>query len=65
MFILYILFTIFCCYLTYVITCHQIIKLDKINSKGFEAHQRYIGKALDEIESIKNDVVQIKKDIYQ
>lgn len=65
MWLLFIIFTIFCCFLTYKITCYQFIKLDKINSKGFDAHQEYICKALDEIANIKSDVNKIKKDIYQ
>lgn len=65
MFLLYILFTIICCYVTYKITCYQFIKLDEINSKEFDAHQEYICKALDEIAQIKTDVIQIKKNIYQ
>ena len=51
--------------MTYKITCYQLVKLDKINSKGFDAHQEYICKALDEIAQIKTDVNKIKKDIYQ
>ncbi len=65
MFILYILFTIICCFSTYKFSCYQLIKLDKINSKGFDTHQDYICKALDEIVQIKTDVNKIKKDIYQ
>lgn len=65
MWILFIIFTIFCCFLTYKITCYQFIKLDEINSNGFDMHQLYISKALDEIANIKNDVNKIKKDIYQ
>lgn len=65
MFIIYIIFTLFCCFITYKITCYQFIKLDKINSKGFDTHQEYICKALDEIANIKKDVNKIKKDIYQ
>lgn len=65
MFIVYIIFTLLCCLITYKLTCYQLIKLDKINSKGFESHQKYICKALDEIAEIKTDVIKIKKDIYQ
>lgn len=65
MWILYILFTLFCCFVTFKIACYKFIQLDKINSKGFDMHQEYIGKALDEIAIIKTDVNQIKKDIYQ
>ena len=65
MMLLYFLFTIFCCFLTYKFACYQIIKLDKVNSKGYDTHTEYIGKALDEIATIKTDVIQIKKDIYQ
>ena len=65
MMILYILFVLLCCFMTYKITCYQLVKLDKINSKGFDAHQEYICKALDEIAQIKTDVNKIKKDIYQ
>lgn len=65
MLLLYIIFTIFCCFLTYKFTCYQLIKLDKINSEGYANHQEYICKALDEIAQIKTDVIQIKKDIYQ
>lgn len=65
MWILYILFTVLCCFLTYKFACYQFVKLDEINSKGFDAHQEYICKALDEIANIKNDVIKIKKDIYQ
>lgn len=65
MWILYIFFTIICCWLTYKIACYQFMKMDKTNSKGFDIHQEYICKALDEIANIKNDVNQIKKDIYQ
>lgn len=65
MLIFYILFTLLCCFITYKITCYQIVRLDKINSKGFEFHQEYICKALDEIATIKTDVIQIKKDICQ
>ncbi|MCI8965570.1 MAG: hypothetical protein HFJ43_04385 [Clostridia bacterium] len=65
MWLLYIIFTVFCCFLTYRFTCYQLIKLDKINNKSFDAHQEYISKALDEISQIKTDVIQIKKDIYQ
>lgn len=65
MWILFIIFIIFCCFLTYKITCYRFIKLDKINSKGFDSHQEYICKALDEIANIKKDVNKIKKDIYQ
>lgn len=54
-----------CCLVTYKITCYQVVKLDKTNQTGFDMHQEYIGKALDEIASLKNDVNQIKKDIYQ
>lgn len=65
MWLMYIAFTIFCCFLTYKFTCYQLIKLDKANSKGFDSHQEYICKALDEIAQIKTDVIKIKKDIYQ
>ncbi len=65
MWMLYLFFTIICCWITYKITCYQFIKMDKTNSKGFDIHQEYICKALDEIANIKNDVNQIKKDIYQ
>lgn len=65
MIILYILFTLLCCFATYKITCYQFIKLDKANQQGFNTHQKYIIKALDEIGKVKNDVNQIKKDIYQ
>lgn len=65
MIIIYILFTLICCFMTYKITCYQFIKLDKANSKGFDMHQEYICKALDEIADIKTDVIKIKKDIYQ
>lgn len=65
MWVLYILFTLLCCLVTYKIACHQFMKLDKINSRGIDAHQEYICKALEEIANIKNDVNQIKKDIYQ
>lgn len=65
MWIVYILFTLLCCFLTYKFTYYQFIKLDKSNMKGFDVHQEYICKALDEIAQIKTDVIQIKKDIYQ
>lgn len=65
MFILYILFTIICCFVTYKFACYQIIKLDKINSQGFDTHQEYICKVLDEITNVKTDINAIKKDIYQ
>lgn len=65
MFILYILFTLICCFVTYKFSCYQIMKLDKINNKGYENHTNFICKALDEIASIKTDVNKIKKDIYQ
>lgn len=65
MWILYILFTLLCCLATYKIACYQFMKLEKINGKGIDVHQEYICKALDEIAIIKNDVNQIKKDIYQ
>lgn len=65
MWIFYILFTLICCFLTYKIMCYRFIKLDNVNNKGFDTHQKYICKALDEIVQIKTDVNQIKKDIYQ
>lgn len=65
MWVLYILFTLICCFVTYKFACYQFIKLDKTNSKGFDMHQKYICKALDEIANIKTDVIKIKKDIYQ
>lgn len=65
MWILYILFTVMCCIVTYKFACYQFVKIDKANSKGFDMHQEYIGKALDEIAQIKTDVIKIKKDIYQ
>lgn len=65
MWILYILFTLLCCFITYRYTCYQFLKLEKYNSQGFDIHQEYICKALDEIAEIKTDVIQIKKDIYQ
>lgn len=65
MIILYILITLLCCFITYKYTCYKFIKLDKTNSKGFDIHQEYICKALDEIAQIKNEVNQIKRDIYQ
>ena len=65
MFIFYLLFTLLCCFVTYKVACYQFIKLDKINSKGFDLHQEYICKALDEIANIKNDVNKIKEDIYR
>ncbi len=65
MWILYIIFTAICCLITYKITCYQCLKLEENNSKGFDIHQEYICKALDEIAKIKTDVNQIKKDIYQ
>lgn len=65
MWILYILFTLFCCYITYKFTCYQIVRLDKINDKSFISHQEYICKALEEIANIKTDIIKIKKDIYQ
>ena len=65
MIILYILFTLICCFITYKFACYQFVKLDKTNQQGFDIHQEYIGKALDEIANIKSDVNKIKKDIYQ
>lgn len=65
MWILYILFTLICCFITYKVACYQLIKLDKINSKGFDTYQEYICKAFNEIAQIKTDVIKIKKDIYQ
>ena len=65
MWILYILFVLVCCFFTYKFATYQLVKLDKINSKGFDTHQEYICKALDEIARIKTDVNKIKKDIYQ
>lgn len=65
MWILYILFTIICCFATYKFTCHNVIKLDKANGECIDIHQEYLVKALDEIAKIKTDVIQIKKDIYQ
>ncbi len=65
MFLLYILFTFICCFITYKVACYQLIKLNEINNKGFNSHQEYICKALDEIAQIKTDVINIKKDIYQ
>ena len=65
MIFLYFLFTIICCFITYKFACYQLIKLDKINSKGYDAHSEYICKALDEIAQVKTEVIQIKKDIYQ
>lgn len=65
MWILYIFFTLICCFITYKIACYHFIKLDKINSKGFDMHQEYIYKMLGEIANIKTDVIKIKKDIYQ
>lgn len=66
MFILfYIIFTVICCFFTYKMACYQLIRLDKINSKGFDSHQEYISKALNEIAKIKTEVIKIKKDIYQ
>lgn len=62
---LYILFTIICCLFTYKFTCYQIIKLDRTKDKFIDLHQNYLCKALDEIAQIKNDVINIKKDIYQ
>jgi hypothetical protein len=65
MFILYLLIVLVCCFLTYKITCYQIIKLNNINLKGFESQSDYIGKSFDEISKIKQDINKIKKDIYQ
>lgn len=65
MFLLYLAIVVICCFLTYKISCYQFIKLDKTNSKGLDIHQKYICEALDEIANIKDDVNQIKKDIYQ
>ena len=64
MWLLYIIFTFSCCFITYKLTCHRIIELDKINNKGFDLHQEYICKAFDDIADIKNNVIKIKKDIY-
>ncbi len=64
MIILYFLFTLVCCFITYKLTCYQFIKLDKANQEGFDMHQEYIEKALDEIAKVKNAVNKIKKDIY-
>ena len=36
MILLYFLFTIFSCFITYKIACFQILKLDKVNSKGYD-----------------------------
>lgn len=65
MFIIYMLFMILCCYITYKVTCYQIIKLNNINLKGFETQCDYIGKSFDEISKMKQDINKIKKDIYQ
>lgn len=65
MFILYLLIVLVCCFLTYKITCYQIIKLNNINLKDFESQSDYIGKSFDEISKIKQDINKIKKDIYQ
>ena len=65
MFILYLLIVLVCCFLTYKITCYQIIKLNNLNLKGFESQSDYIGKSFDEISKIKQDINKIKKDIYQ
>ncbi len=64
MWILYIIFTLLCCFITYKFACYQLVELDKTNSEGFKTHQEYICKALEEIADIKNDVIKIKKDIY-
>ena len=65
MFIVYFFIIIICCFITYKITCHQIIKLNDINLKGFENQSNYIGKTFDEISKIKHDISEIKRDIYQ
>lgn len=65
MFLIYILIILLCCYITYKITCYQIVKLNDINLKGFETQCDYIGKSFDEISKIKHDIDEIKKDIYQ
>ncbi len=65
MFILYLLIVLVCCFLTYKITCYQIIKLNNINLKGFESQSDYIGKSFDEISKIKQDIDKIKKDLHQ
>lgn len=62
---IFFLICIVCCYITYRVTCYKIIKLDKMNSQLLDEHQKYIGISLDEIASLKNAVLQIKKDIYQ
>lgn len=61
----FFLVCIVCCFITYKITCSKIIKLDKVNIQMFNEHQKYIGISLDEIASLKNAIIQIKKDIYQ
>ena len=65
MWILFVLFIIICCFITYKVTCYQVLKIEKNNSKFLDLHQDYIVKTLDEIVNIKKDVIQIKKDIYQ
>ena len=65
MWILYILFTIICCYVTAILVEKHIVTALKNNDKGFELHQEYIFKSLYEIAQVKTDVIQIKKDIYQ
>jgi hypothetical protein len=65
MWLLYILFTFICCFITFKITCYQVIKLYQNNQKIIDIHQNYIEKSIDQIASIKTDVIKIKKDIYQ
>ncbi len=64
MFILYLFIIFICCFFTYKITISKVIKLDKANIKGFDSHQEYICKVLDEIAQLKTDMNQVKKDIY-
>lgn len=65
MYLFCVLMCIISCFITYKVTCHRMIELDKNNIKAFDIHQEFLKKSLEEIAGIKSDVIQIKKDIYQ
>ena len=65
MYLFCILMCIISCFITYKVTCHRMIELDKNNVKAFDMHQEFLSKSLDEIADLKIAVLQIKKDIYQ
>jgi len=59
--ILYVLFVIICCWITYLYTLNKVIKIAKMHDEIDEMIVDYVGKSFEQIAITKTDMNNILK----